>query len=113
MFLTSSEFKFLGPRAVIERLLCRHAYYLAIKICQYLSLSPDFVLIHWACQKVRHAGDLSDEAVRDQIRDNLKTYATISYREIASVAYSMGRTKLATMLLEFEPRPADRVGVLP
>ena len=45
------------------------------------------------------------------IRDNLKAYATISYRDIAAVAYDMGRTKLATMLLEFEPRPADRVGV--
>ena len=110
MFLTCKQYSFLGPHAIIDHLLCRRKYYLAIKVCQYLSIPPDFVLISWACQKVRHAGELSDEAVRDQIRDNLKSYSSISYRDIASVAFGVGRTRLATMLLEFEPRRADRVG---
>ena len=110
MFLTCRQYSFLGPHSIIDHLLCRRKYYLAIKICQYLSIPPDFVLISWACQKVRHAGELSDEAVRDQIRDNLKNYSSISYRGIASVAFGVGRTRLATMLLEFEPRRADRVG---
>ena len=110
MFLTCKQYSFLGPHAIIDHLLCRRKYYLAIKVCQYLSIPPDFVLISWACQKVRHAGELSDEAVRDQIRDNLKSYSSISYRDIASVAFGVGRTRLATMLLEFEPRRAVRVG---
>lgn len=109
MFLTYRQYQYLGAEAVIRRLLCRHLYFLALKICSYLQLSPDFVLIDWACQKIRRSGDLSDEACRDQIRENLKEYTNISYKDIAMVAYEVNRKRLATMLLEFEPRRADRV----
>ena len=109
MFLTYRQYQFLGAEAVIRRLLCRHLYFLALKICSYLQLAPDFVLIDWACQKIRRSGDLSDEACRDQIRENLKEYTNISYKDIAMVAYEVNRKRLATMLLEFEPRRADRV----
>ena len=111
MFLTYRQYQYLGAEAVIRRLLCRHLYFLALKICSYLQLSPDFVLIDWACQKIRRSGELSDEACRDQIRENLKEYTSISYKDIAMVAYEVNRKRLATMLLEFEPRRADRVRV--
>ena len=53
--------------------------------------------------------DLTDETVRDQIRENLKEYQGISYKEIAEEAFKSGRKHLATMLLEFESHCSDRV----
>lgn len=111
MYLTYKQYQYLGPEAVIRRLLCRRLYYLALKICSYLQLAPDFVLIDWACQKIRRSGGLSDEACRDQIRENLKEYTSISYKDIAAVAFEVNRKRLATMLLEFEPRRVDRVRI--
>lgn len=99
----------MGIHAILTNLIYRHHYFLSIKICQYLSLSPDFILVHWACEKIKNSLSLSDEAIRDQIRENLKLYSSISYRDIARVAYEEDRKHLATMLLEFEPCRADRV----
>lgn len=109
MYLTYKQYECLGIHEILSNLIYRHFYYLAIKICKYLSLPPDFILIHWACAKIRNSLDLSDEAIRDQIRENLKYYTSISYKDIAKVAFDAGRKHLATMLLEFEPRRADRV----
>ena len=109
MFLTSHQFYNLGVQNVLRRLLYRHHYYLALKICDYLGLPPDFVLVDWASQRIYNQGDVADEVIRDQIRENLRKYAMISYKKIADVAYQAGRTHLATLLLEFEPRPIDRV----
>lgn len=109
MYLTCKEYEYLGIHEILQNLVYRNFYYLAIKICKYLSLPPDFILIHWACEKIRNSIDLSDEAIRDQIRENLKSYTAISYRDIAKVAFEAGRKHLATMLLEFEPRRGDRV----
>ena len=109
MFLTSQQFYDLGIQNVLRRLLYRHHYFLALKICDYLDLSPDFVLVDWASQRIYNQGEVADEVIRDQIRENLKKYTMISYKEIAEVAYQAGRTHLATLLLEFESRPIDRV----
>ena len=94
---------------VLRLLLYRQLYYLALKICAYLGIPNDFVLVDWASQKIKKAAGVSDETLRDQIRENLKSYPAISYKEIANVAFSRGNKRLATMLLEFEPNPAERV----
>ena len=109
MFLTWKEYEFLGIHTILTNLLYRHFYYLPIKICKYLEIPPDFILIHWACEKIRSSEDLTDETVRDQIRENLKEYQGISYKEIAEEAFKSGRKHLATMLLEFESHCSDRV----
>ena len=86
---------------VLRLLLYRQLYYLALKICAYLGIPNDFVLVDWASQKIKKAAGVSDETLRDQIRENLKSYPAISYKEIANVAFSRGNKRLATMLLEF------------
>ena len=109
MFLTWKEYLSLGIEEVIRHLLYRHLYYLSLKICSSLDISPDFILVQWAAEKIHHGSQLSDEALRDQLREQLKHYSSISYPSIASIAFSHGRTRLATMLLAFEPSPAKRV----
>ncbi|GLE07999.1 hypothetical protein PINS_up018867 [Pythium insidiosum] len=45
----------------------RH-HFLALKICEYLSIPTDRVLVHWACEKVRAAakepGSITDDGTR-------------------------------------------------
>lgn len=111
MFLTYREFQSLGIPAVIRHLCERRYFYLALKICGYLGVSPEGVLVSWAKEKIRRGSGNSDEICRDQLRENLKAFPRVSYTAIAEEAFHCGRKRLATMLLEFEPSMHDRVGV--
>ena len=42
----------LGMEALISRLVLRHLHLMAVRICEYLEMPSDSVLVHWACQKV-------------------------------------------------------------
>jgi hypothetical protein len=102
----------------MERLLSRRLHYLAFEICEFLGLKSDNVLIHWACTKVKNtAAQLPDDdgaqrAFVNSIVSKLSTCPGISYAEVASTAYKAGRVRLATMLLDFEPRAQDQVPLL-
>lgn len=111
MFLTYREFQSLGIPAVIRHLCERRFFYLAIKICDYLGVSSEEVLVSWSREKIRRGVGNSDEICRDQLRENLKPFPRVSYKAIAEEAFHCGRKRLATMLLEFEPSMGDRVSV--
>lgn len=113
MPLTAAQFDALTPPVVVDRLCARHKYRLALNVCDYLAMPKDKVLVHWACAKVRGArpGE-PDEAIRDTIRRNLAGVAGVSYADIAATADSAGRRRLATLLLDFEPRASDQVPIL-
>jgi hypothetical protein len=53
----------LTPDVLINRLIARREYLLALRICEYLRLSKSRVLVHWACQKV--ACGQPDDQVRE------------------------------------------------
>ncbi|MEE6489900.1 hypothetical protein FKM82_015712 [Ascaphus truei] len=100
---------------LLDRLVLRRLYPLAIKICEYLKLS-DFqgvsrILAHWACYKVQQK-EKSDEEVAQAINQKLGDTPGISYSEIASKACDCGRTELAIKLLEYEPRSGEQVPLL-
>lgn len=112
--LTPGQYDLLTPPVLVDRLMLRHEHRLALLVCDYLGLhrEKDKVLVHWACAKVRASSRLSDEAVRDLLREKLSGVAGVSYADIAATADSAGRRRLATMLLDFEPRAADQVPIL-
>jgi hypothetical protein len=116
MPLTSAQHDALSAPVVVDRLLSRHAHRLALQQCDYLGLrgdrGRDKVLVHWACAKVRASGGETDEAVRDAIRRRLAGVPGVSYADIAATADSAGRRRLATMLLDYEPRVQDQVPIL-
>ena len=85
----------------------RHLHLFAFRICEYLKRRPDDVLVHWACAKVRTR--IPDAEVHDAIVERLGSTPGISFAEVASTAHRCGRSQLATMLLEHEPRAADQV----
>ncbi|XP_067389630.1 vacuolar protein sorting-associated protein 16 homolog isoform X2 [Emydura macquarii macquarii] len=113
--LTFAQYKQLTIEVLLDRLVLRRLYPLAIKICEYLRLSEfqgvSRVLAHWACYKVQQK-DKSDEEVAHAINQKLGDTPGISYSEIAARAYDCGRTELAIKLLEYEPRSGEQVPLL-
>eukprot|EP01112_Ceratiomyxa_fruticulosa_P007909 TRINITY_DN2060_c0_g1_i1.p1 TRINITY_DN2060_c0_g1~~TRINITY_DN2060_c0_g1_i1.p1 ORF type:complete len:827 (+),score=180.52 TRINITY_DN2060_c0_g1_i1:187-2667(+) len=108
--LTYEQYKQLTPEVLIECLINRHQHLLAWKICEYLKIKGDKVMVHWACTKVKTSAD--DSEITNLIVQKLEKVPGVSYAEIASAAYKFGRPRLATMLLDYEPRAADQVPLL-
>ncbi|KAI9486646.1 MAG: Vps16, C-terminal region-domain-containing protein [Benjaminiella poitrasii] len=109
--LTYTQYKRLGPNALIDRLINRNHHLLAIRISEYLQLRTDKILIHWACEKIKSSTE-DEETICRTIVDKLAKRPGLSYAEIAKTAHNAGQTRLATKLLDYEPRAADQVPLL-
>lgn len=72
----------------------------------------DFVLVDWACEKVRCDGDFSAAQLCCLVREKLANHA-VSYAQIAWSAFQAGRSELACLLLQYEPRVSDRLPAVP
>uniref|UniRef100_A0A1A7XRE5 Vacuolar protein sorting-associated protein 16 homolog n=1 Tax=Iconisemion striatum TaxID=60296 RepID=A0A1A7XRE5_9TELE len=115
MPLTHTQFKQMTLQVLIDRLVYRQFYPLAIEICRYLKI-PDYqgvsrVLKHWASCKVQQK-DLSDEAIARAVCTKVGDSPGVSYSHIAAKAYECGRTELAIKLLDFEARSGEQVPLL-
>eukprot|EP00066_Takifugu_rubripes_P003865 XP_003966794.1 PREDICTED: vacuolar protein sorting-associated protein 16 homolog [Takifugu rubripes] len=113
--LTYPQFKHLTLQVLIDRLVYRQLYPLAIKVCHYLKI-PDYhgvsrVLRHWASCKVQQK-DLSDEAIAKAVCAKVGDSPGFSYSHIAAKAYECGRAELAIKLLDFEARSGEQVPLL-
>lgn len=83
----------LTPDILVNRLIARREYLLALRICDYLKLSKNRVLVHWACTKV--TSGQQDDQVRAAVVAKLAGVPGISYAEIADAALRVKRTALA------------------
>ncbi|CAI5784906.1 sorting-associated 16 homolog [Podarcis lilfordi] len=113
--LSFDQYTQVTTEVLLDRLVLRRLYPIAIKICEYLRLSEfqgiSRILAHWACYKVQQK-DKSDEEVAQAINQKLGDTPGISYSEIAARAYECGRAELAIKLLEYEPRSGKQVPLL-
>lgn len=109
--LSYEQYLRLTPEGLIERLISRHEYMLAIRVSEYLEIPADRIYVHWASQKVR-VSTVDDEAVCKLIVQRLDGKPGISFETIARTAYDEGRTHLATKLLDHEPRAGKQVPLL-
>ncbi|KAJ3996424.1 Vps16, C-terminal region-domain-containing protein [Lentinula boryana] len=123
--LTYAQYSYTSPTHLISRLTSRNMHLLALRISTFLSLKPDVVLKHWASAKIMRTrptaggtgkdSDLdSDDEVCRLIVDKFKQLGgvEVSYAEIAKRAWEVGRTGLATKLLDHEKRASDQVPLL-
>ncbi|KAJ3742454.1 Vps16, C-terminal region-domain-containing protein [Lentinula detonsa] len=123
--LTYAQYSYTSPTHLISRLTSRNMHLLALRISTFLSLKPDVVLKHWASAKIMRtrptAGGTgkdseldSDDEVCRLIVDKFKQLGgvEVSYAEIAKRAWEVGRTGLATKLLDYEKRASDQVPLL-
>lgn len=80
-----------------------------------MNVSP--ILVHWACAKIKksHAGEDEEGLCRlivDRLGDGGVSGSGYSYSSVAKAAYKSGKKRLATMLLDYEPQPANQVPLL-
>lgn len=109
--ISFEQYQQLTPERLINRLLTRHEYQLALKIASYLKLPSDSIYTHWASSKVR-IGTEDDDSVCRLVVERLSGKAGISFEEIARAAHHEGRSRLATELLNHEPRGGKQVPLL-
>lgn len=109
--LSYDQFLRLTPEKLIQRLINRREYLLALRISSYLRLPTDRIYVHWASQKVRISSD-DEETICRLIVAKLAGKRGISFEEIARAAYDEGRGHLATELLNHEPRAGKQVPLL-
>ena len=109
--LSYDQFIRLTPERLVKRLINRTEHLLALRIAEYLRMPTENIYVHWASQKVRLTRESDDETCR-AIVEKLKGKTSVSYEEIAQAAFDEGRTKLATGLLNQEPRAGKQVPLL-
>lgn len=111
--LTLRQFKYLQPLVILDRLIFRKHYALAIQIAKHLKLPESRILEHWAFHKIVH--DKNEEEVARKISEKFLSHQTrerISFANVAKKAQQVGKTKLAITLLELEPRKSLQVPLL-
>jgi hypothetical protein len=109
--LSYEQYLRLTPEKLIQRLVNRREYLLALRVSTYLRLPTDTIYVHWASSKVRVSSDDEDTICR-LIVDKLAGKRGISFEAIAHAAYDEGRGRLATQLLDHEPRAGKQVPLL-
>ncbi|RDL39558.1 Vacuolar protein-like protein sorting vps16 [Venustampulla echinocandica] len=109
--LSYEQFLRLTPEKLVQRLINRREYLLALRISTYLRLPTDRIYVHWASQKVR-VGTEDENTICRLIVEKLSGKRGISFEEIARAAYDEGRGRLATELLNHEPRAGKQVPLL-
>ncbi|KAH9852249.1 vacuolar protein sorting-associated protein 16 [Lenzites betulinus] len=123
--LSYAQYTQLSPSHLISRLLARNLHLLALRISSYLSLPPDAVLKHWACAKIlrtkpsasgtgKNAELDGEDALCRVIVEKFEKLGGggVSYADIAKRAWEVGRTALATRLLDHETKASDQVPLL-
>lgn len=111
MPLSYEQYQRLTPENLIKRLVNRREYLLALRIASYLRLPTDRIYVHWARTKVR-VGSEDDDTICRLVVEKLSGRPGVSFEEIAQAAYDEGRGRLATELLNHEPRAGRQVPLL-
>jgi len=109
--ISYEQYRRLTPEKLVERLTNRNEYLLALRVADYLHLPTSHIHGHWAQQKVRVSTD-TEEQICALIVKKLHGKPGISFEEIARAAYDEGRVRLATELLNYEPRAGKQVPLL-
>jgi vacuolar protein sorting-associated protein 16 len=102
-------------------LTSRNQHLLALRVSSHLGLAPDAVLKHWARTKIARSrtvdsagADEDDAALCELIVRQFERAGRggVSYAEIARRAWELGRSGLATRLLEHERSGGEQVPLL-
>ncbi|KAG8907134.1 hypothetical protein FRB99_005242 [Tulasnella sp. 403] len=122
--ITYAQYTHTTPEHLINRLTARNLHLLALRVSSYLRISPEAVLKHWAVSKIKRSRTSGSGAVGEEddtqtckiivekFRSTGEGGRTVSFAEIAKKAWESGRGRLATVLLNHEPRAAEQVPLL-
>ncbi|XP_026677997.1 vacuolar protein sorting-associated protein 16 homolog [Diaphorina citri] len=110
--ITYEQLNQLGIDKLIDMLILRRFYYLALQISKYLRLSSAEgsvrILSHWAYYKVKQPV-VDKNRVAKEIHDKIGQTPGISYTDIANEAANHMNVQLAIRLLDYEPCATKQV----
>ncbi|KAL8674990.1 MAG: hypothetical protein Q9168_000584 [Polycauliona sp. 1 TL-2023] len=109
--LSYDQYRRLTSEKLVQRLINRHEYLLAIRLSDYLRLPVSKIHVHWASQKVR-TSTRDEDTICQTVVSKLNNKPGISFEVIARAAYDEGRSDLATQLLHHETRAGKQVPLL-
>lgn len=115
MPMTYDQLECLGISKIIDRLVHRRHYYLAIKLAKYLKIKEEQgvarILRNWAFHKIKNR-DQSDDEIGQDIIKKIDPSSGVSFAEIAEQAVKEKRMDLAVMLLNREYKSSQQVPLL-
>jgi vacuolar protein sorting-associated protein 16 len=110
--LTYVQYEALTTAVIINRLISRRHFALAIEISKYLNMNNEEgltkILSNWALYKVEQT-DIGDDKIALMIKSKLGDTPGISYAEIARCAISTGRPGLAIKVKSINFFPHNRL----
>ncbi|PVV03007.1 hypothetical protein BB560_002524 [Smittium megazygosporum] len=109
--ISLEEYLALPPESWIQRLLNRNMYFLALKICEHLSIPSAEVYSQWAISKIQQSRK-DEDSLYEILLNKLSDVPSLSFIEIAEAARSCAKPKLTTRLLQLEPIAANKVPLL-
>ncbi|KAL8722973.1 MAG: hypothetical protein Q9225_000666 [Loekoesia sp. 1 TL-2023] len=109
--MSYDQYRRLTSEKLVQRLINRHEYLLAIRISNYLRLPVNKIHVHWASEKVRNSTE-DEDTICNTVVSKLNGKPGISFEVIARAAYDEGRSHLATQLLNHETRAGKQVPLL-
>ncbi|KAL8835622.1 MAG: hypothetical protein Q9170_003239 [Blastenia crenularia] len=109
--ISYDQYQRLTSEKLIQRLINRHEYLLAIRLSEHLRLPANKIYVHWASQKARNSND-DEDTICSTVVGKLDGKPGISFEVIARAAYDEGRSHLATQLLNHETRAGKQVPLL-
>lgn len=113
--LTYGQYQRMGSSGLLDRLILRRQYGLAIQMCRYLNLSEadgvPRILTDWACYRIKR-GQTDAEQLAAEISARLGTGSKVSYSSIALKAIECKQDRLAVRLLDFEHRASEQIPLL-
>lgn len=109
--LSFEQYERLTAGKLVQRLINRREYLLAVRLSDYLRLPANRIYVHWASQKVRNS-TADEDTICEMVVKKLAHKRGISFEYIARAAYDEGRSHLATQLLNHESRAGKQVPLL-
>lgn len=109
--LTFEQYRILTPQVLVDRLAYRGLHFLALKICEYLNLDVQKLVLHAASLKL--SSESSDNQIIESIQKRFRNMKTkISYGQLSSIAYQKGKRSLAIKLLGLEEKYSEQIPLL-
>lgn len=119
LFLTYKELEELKGEKLIEMLLKRDHYLLALKVIELLNISKfkDMVYIYWCCYKIRKELSKSDVDLfaiiaKKLISSTESKHNYISVDKIVETAHEEGRINFCKLLINLEPSFSRKINQL-
>lgn len=109
--LTYEQYKILTPEVLGNRLAHRNFHLLAFSIYEYLNFDIQNIGLHWIFTILQKEED--DSKITEYIRTQFQnTMEKISYGQLSSFAFQMGKKSLAIKLLQYEENFNEQIPLL-